>query len=69
MMLPPSKLSAMTLEFYDKGFQTFFIGHRNVQLEKEISSIFIKIEEFCEIRLFFLEFHKEGEQKNSLAFF
>lgn len=69
MMLPASKLSAITLEFYDKEFQTFLVGCRNVQLEKEISSIFIKIEEFHEIRLIFLEFHKEGEQKNSLAFF
>lgn len=62
MMLPASKVSAITLEFYDKEFQTYFLGHRNVQLEKEISSISTKIEEFYEIRLIFLEFHKEGEQ-------
>lgn len=62
MMLPASNLSAITPKFYDKEFQTFFVGHRNVQLEKEISSIFIKIEEFGEIRLIFLEFHKEEEQ-------
>lgn len=57
-----SRLSAITLEFYDKEFQTFFVGPRNVQLENEISSISIKIEEFYEIRLTFLEFHKEEEQ-------
>lgn len=62
MMLPASNLSAITLKFYDKEFQTFFVGYRNVQLEKEISSISIKIEEFSEIRLIFLEFHKEEEQ-------
>lgn len=61
-MLPASNLSAITLKFYDKEFQTFFVGYRNVQLEKEISSISIKIEEFGEIRLIFLEFHKEEEQ-------
>lgn len=62
MILLASKLSAITLEFYVKEFGTFFIGHRNIQLEKEISSISIKIEEFYEIRLIFLEFQKEGEQ-------
>lgn len=62
MMLPTSKLSAITLEFCDKEFQAFFVGHRKAQLEKEISSISIEMEEFYEIKLIFLEFHKEGEQ-------
>lgn len=55
MMLPTSKLSAITLVFCDKEFQTFFI-------EKEISSISIEMKEFYEIKLIFLEFHKEGQQ-------
>lgn len=36
--------------FLLKSFRHFFVGHGHIQLEEEISTISIKIEEFYEIR-------------------